>query len=75
MFYLRGKNGLAHGMFGWTQVQIGMHYRTREDAEAERDKHPHLQGSTVERVKSVLPPGVDADAGDKLFGYRRPANG
>lgn len=58
MFYLRDNQGRAHGLFGWTDPALGLHYATAADAEAARQQSPALASCEVARVAPVATPGT-----------------
>lgn len=73
MFFIQNSKGQAHGMFGWTTPEFGLHYRSKEEAEAARQQSPALAACTVEKVVPKPPPGVDANGAAAIFGYKKAA--
>lgn len=73
MFFIKNAAGKAHGMFGWTAPEFGLHYRSKEEAEAARQQSPALASCTVEKVVPKPPSGTDPNGAATIFGYGKPS--
>ncbi len=61
-YFIRNDKGRAHGLFGWAAPEFGLHYRTKEEAEAVRQQSPALASCTVEKVPPKLDAGMSKPA-------------
>ncbi len=57
-YFIRNDKGRAYGLFGWASPELGLHYRTKEEAEAVRQQSPALATCTVEKVPPKLGAGM-----------------